>query len=398
MGKPTYKYAWILDRLKSERERGITIDISLWKFETQKFLCTIIDAPGHRDFIKNMITGTAQADIAVLVVSAAAQEFENGMSANGQTKEHILLAYTLGLRQMIVLVNKMDDKSVNFAESRFNEIKDKVGDQLKKNGFNLDKVPFIPISGWHGDNLMEKSANVPWYKGSTFMDAIDTMEVPKRLTDKPLRFPLQDVYKIGGVGTVCVGRVETGIMKTNQKVVFAPGGLSDEVKTIEMHHNLVPQAGPGDNVGVCVKELSISDVKRGYVCGDATNDPPQEVVDFTAQIVILNHPSEIKPGYAPIIDVHTTHVACRFAELISRVDKKTGAEIEAAPKSIKKGDSALVRFEPSRAMSCEPFNLYPPLGRFAVRDMRQTIAIGVVKSTNKVGGASTSTSTAPAKK
>jgi elongation factor 1-alpha len=372
-----------LDKLTAERDRGITIDISLWKIETPKYLCTVIDAPGHRDFIKNMITGTSQADVAILVVSAAAQEFENGMSPNGQTKEHALLAYTLGIRQLIVLVNKMDDKSVNFQESRFTEIKEKLSAYLKKTGFNPEKVPFVPVSGWFGDNLTEASSNMTWYKGPTFMQTLDTLEVPKRLTEKALRFPLQDVYKIGGVGNVCVGRIETGVVTPNTKLYIAPCGISATVKSIEMHCELVPKASAGDNVGLCVSDISIQDVQRGYVVGDADNDPPAAVQDFTAQIVVVNHPGEIKAGYAPVLDMHTSHVACRFVELMSKVDKKTGVEIEASPKSITKGESAIVRFEPTRPLSCEPFASYPPLGRFAVRDMRQVIAIGIVKSVTK---------------
>jgi elongation factor 1-alpha len=276
MGKGSFKYAWVLDKLKAERERGITIDIALWKFETAKYYFTIIDAPGHRDFIKNMITGTSQADCAILVIASPTGEFEAGIAQTGQTREHALLAYTLGVKQLIVLVNKMDEKSVNFSESRFTEIKTETANFIKKIGYNPEKVNFVPISGWNGDNMMEKSPNLPWYKGPTLLEALDAIEPPKRPSDKPLRVPLQDVYKIGGIGTVPVGRVETGVLKPGAVVTFAPGLITTEVKSVEMHHEALEQATPGDNVGFNVKNVSVKDLKRGYVAGDSKNDPPAE--------------------------------------------------------------------------------------------------------------------------
>jgi len=383
MGKGSFKYAWLLDKLKAERERGITIDIALWKFETPKYYFTIIDAPGHRDFIKNMITGTSQADCAILVVAAGTGEFEAGIAKNGQTREHALLAYTLGVKQMIVAVNKMDDKSVNWGEARFEEIKNEVSNYIKKIGYNSDKVPFIPISGWNGDNMLEKSANLPWYKGPTLLEALDSVQEPKRPSEKPLRIPLQDVYKIGGIGTVPVGRVETGILKPGQVVTFAPAGVSTEVKSVEMHHVQLPQAAPGDNVGFNVKNVSVKDIRRGMVAGDAKNDPPQETADFVAQVIVLNHPGQIHNGYQPVLDCHTAHIACKFQEILTKVDRRTGKELEKSPKNIKSGDAAMVLLVPSKPMCVETFAEYPPLGRFAVRDMRQTVAVGVIKEVTK---------------
>jgi elongation factor 1-alpha len=293
MGKGSFKYAWVLDNLKAERERGITIDISLWKFETNKYTCTVIDAPGHRDFIKNMITGTSQADCAILMIASAQGEFEAGISKDGQTREHALLSYTLGVKQMIVCTNKMDEKTVNFSQDRFNEIVKEVSDYLKKVGYNPANVPFVPISGWHGDNMLERSPNLPWYKGPTLLEALDSIQPPKRPTDKPLRLPLQDVYKIGGIGTVPVGRVETGIMKPAMSVIFAPSQISTDVKSVEMHHEPLTEAVPGDNVGFNVKNLSVKDIKRGYVCSDAKNDPAKESLSFNAQVIIINHPGQI---------------------------------------------------------------------------------------------------------
>jgi elongation factor 1-alpha len=383
MGKGSFKYAWVLDKLKAERERGITIDISLWKFETPKYYVTIIDAPGHRDFIKNMITGTSQADCAVLMIASPQGEFEAGISKNGQTREHALLAYTLGVKQMIVVINKMDDKTVNWGQARYEEIKKEVASYIKKIGYNPDKVNFVPISGWHGDNMLEKSSNLGWYKGPTLLEALDEITPPERPVSKPLRIPLQDVYKIGGIGTVPVGRVETGVLKPNQVVTFAPAAVTTEVKSIEMHHTQLPEAIPGDNVGFNVKNVSVKDIRRGNVCGDSKNDPPQETADFTAQVIILNHPGQIGAGYTPVLDCHTAHIACKFAEILTKVDRRTGKELEKEPKAVKSGDACMVKLVPTKPLTVETFSDYPPLGRFAVRDMRQTVAVGVIKEVNK---------------
>ena len=280
LGKGSFKYAWVLDKLKAERERGITIDISLWKFETAKYHFTIIDAPGHRDFIKNMITGTSQADVALLMIASPPGEFEAGISKDGQTREHALLAFTLGVKQMIVCVNKMDEKTVSWSQSRFDEIQKEVSEYLKKVGYNPAKISFVPISGWHGDNMLEKSPNLTWFKGPTLLEALDSIIPPKRPLDKPLRLPLQDVYKIGGIGTVPVGRVETGILKPGITVYFAPSNVSTEVKSVEMHHEAVQEAIPGDNVGFNIKNVAVKDIRRGNVCGDAKNDPPRGIRQF----------------------------------------------------------------------------------------------------------------------
>merc|ERR1711881_795316 len=288
LGKGSFKYAWVLDKLKAERERGITIDIQLMEFSTDKYYVTIIDAPGHRDFIKNMITGTSQADCAVLIIAASTGEFEAGIAKTGQTREHAMLAFTLGVKQMIIGVNKIDNTEPPYSEARFNEIKKECEGYVKKVGYNPKSVPFVPISGWHGDNMLEESTNVSWYKGwqkttgsakkgnevvvkgKTLFEAIDAIAAPERPTGRPLRLPLQDVYKIGGIGTVPVGRVETGVIKAGQVVTFAPAGVSTEVKSVEMHHEALVDGGkPGDNVGFNVKQLSVKDIRRGMVCGDA---------------------------------------------------------------------------------------------------------------------------------
>jgi elongation factor 1-alpha len=386
MGKSSFKYAWVLDKLKAERERGITIDIALWKFTTNKYEFTIIDAPGHRDFIKNMITGTSQADVAVLVVAAGKGEFEAGIDNNGQTREHALLAFTLGVKQMIVAVNKMDSDSVMWSEERFKEIVDATTQFLKRIGWKTEVIPFVPLSGWTGDNMLESSPNMPWYKGPTLLAALDAVDEPERPSSLPLRIPLQDVYKIGGIGTVPVGRVETGIIRPGMVVTFAPVGLTTEVKSIEMHHEQVPEAIPGDNIGFNVKNVSVKEIRRGFVAGDTKNDPPTGVDDFLAQVIILNHPGEIHAGYAPVLDCHTAHIACKFAELLQKIDKRNGKVLEEAPKMVKKGDAVMAILVPSKPLCVEGFKEYPPLGRFAVRDMRQTVAVGVIKSVEKTTG------------
>jgi len=407
MGKGSFKYAWVLDKLKAERERGITIDIALWKFETAKYYVTIIDAPGHRDFIKNMITGTSQADCAILVVAAGVGEFEAGISANGQTREHALLAYTLGVKQMIVAVNKMDSTEPPYSEKRYEEIKNEVSSFVKKVGYNPATIAFVPISGWHGDNMLEASEKMTWFKGwsverkegnasgKTLLESLDSILQPARPTDKPLRLPLQDVYKIGGIGTVPVGRVETGLLKPGMVVNFAPVNLSTEVKSVEMHHEALEEAGPGDNVGFNVKSVAVKDLRRGYVASDTKNDPAQETASFTAQVIVLNHPGEICAGYTPVLDCHTAHIACKFAELLQKVDRRTGKPLEEAPKSVKSQEAAIIKLIPTKPMCVEKFSEYAPLGRFAVRDMRQTVAVGVVKEVEKkVAGSGTKTKAA----
>jgi len=395
MGKGSFKYAWVLDKLKAERERGITIDIALWKFETTKFYVTIIDAPGHRDFIKNMITGTSQADCAVLIVAAGTGEFEAGISKNGQTREHVLLCFTLGVKQLIVAVNKMDSTSPPYSKDRFEEISKEVSTYVKKVGYNPATVPLVPISGFNGDNMLEKSDNMSWwnktkierksgsYEFTTLFEALDNIEPPSRPVDKALRLPLQDVYKIGGIGTVPVGRVETGVIKPGMVVAFAPVGLTTEVKSVEMHHEALTEAVPGDNVGFNVKNVSVKDIKRGYVASDSKNDPAKATESFLAQVIVLNHPGQIQAGYSPVLDCHTAHIACKFDELQTKIDRRTGKELEAGPKFIKSGDSCIVKMIPSKPMCVEAFSQYAPLGRFAVRDMKQTVAVGVIKDVTK---------------
>jgi len=300
INKESFKFAWILSKLKAERERGMTINLALFQFESNKFSFTIIDAPGHRDFIKNMITGASQADIALIVVSADIGEFEAGFSEEGQTREHALLAYTMGIKQIIVGVNKMD--KINFKQDRYDDITKEVLSYLKRTGFQEKNIQFIPYSGWTGDNLVEKSENLGWFKGKTLLEALDNITPPTRPTDKPLRVPLQDVYKITSVGTVPVGRVETGIMKRGAQLIFAPTNVTSECKSIEYHHTKFEEAFPGDNVGFNVRNIGVKELKRGFVCGEVGNDAPKAAKSFIAQVIIMNVRNKISAGYTPVVD------------------------------------------------------------------------------------------------
>lgn len=479
IGKSSFKYAWVLDKLKAERERGITIDIALWKFSTEKFYFTIIDAPGHKDFIKNMITGTAQADVCILVIDGAG--FEAGISEDGSTREHALLANTLGIKQLICFVNKVDAfnyeenvfcnivaeiaevlkaanfvpyvtigeirkaakgisvrdlvglstlapcvKAVNEVEEVYTladgtEIKDKVkyidlkldthasgwkrvidsagmppsgakddaAAAREKNQGHADSdriytVPFLPISGFNGDNIISKENdqgvnNIKWFDGNTVVQQLDSIDPPKRPSDLALRLPLQDVYQISGIGTVPVGRVETGIFKPGVWVHFAP--LSDafdtQVKTIEMHHESVAAANPGDNVGFNVK-LAAKDLARGMVVSEKANDPAMEAASFMARVIIMGHPGEIHCGYTPVLDCHTSHIACRFEEFFWKLDGKTLKATQKEPIGAKTGEALIAKLVPTKPLVVEPESTYAPLSRFAIRDMRKTVGVGVI--------------------
>ncbi|MEM2336676.1 MAG: translation elongation factor EF-1 subunit alpha [Candidatus Bathyarchaeia archaeon] len=384
MGKETFKYAWILDNLKEERERGLTIDLRFLKFETKKYYFTIIDAPGHRDFVKNMITGASQADGAILFVSAKRGEFEAGIGPGGQTREHAFLAFTLGVNQLVVAINKMDDPTVNWSQERYNEVKNEVARMLKMVGYKVEKIPFVPTSGWTGDNLVKPSDKMPWYKGPTLLEALDVFEVPPKPLDKPLRIPIQDVYSITGVGTVPVGRVETGVLKEGDTVIFMPANKQGEVKSIEMHHTRIPRAEPGDNIGFNVRGIAKTDIRRGDVCGHV-NNPPTVAREFIGQIIVIYHPTAIAAGYTPVLHYHTGQMACRFTELIRKIDPRSGQVVEEKPSFLKTGDAALVRMEPLRPIAIEAYSEFSELGRFAVRDMGTTIAAGIVKEITKKG-------------
>lgn len=373
IGKATFEFAWVMDRLKEERQRGLTIDISHTKMETGKYYFTIIDAPGHRDFVKNMITGASQADAAVLVVDVGQRDDKGGLMP--QTKEHVFLARTLGIGQLIVAINKMD--TVNYDQKKFEEAKNILQKLFQMVGYKPEQITYIPLAGLKGDNISKKSDKMGWHTGPTLVEGIDNFKVPEKPITLPMRLPIQDVYSITGIGTVPVGRVETGILKVGDKVIFEPAGVSGEIKSIEMHHESIPQAEPGDNVGFNVRGVGKQDIKRGDVCGHTTK-PPTVAKEFTAQIVVLQHPSAITVGYTPVFHAHTAQVACKVTQLISKLDPRTGNILEKDPKFLKAGDAGVIKVEPTKPFVIEKVKEIPPMGRFAIRDMGSTVAAGMV--------------------
>jgi elongation factor 1-alpha len=371
LGKGGFEFAFVMDNLKEERERGVTIDLAHKKFETPKYYFTIIDAPGHRDFIKNMITGASQADAGVLVVDCV-----NGVQA--QTKEHVFLSRTLGVNQVIIAVNKMD--MAGYDQAKFEKVKTDVIALLKSVGYKPDEIPFIPLASLVGENIVKKPTKMPWYKGKTLLETLDDLKVPDKPTNLPMRMPIQDVYNITGIGVVPVGRIETGIMKVGDKVIAVPGregkGVPGEVKTIEMHHESMTQAEPGDNVGVSIRGFGKKDIARGDVIGPADN-VPTVAKEFRAQIVVLNHPSVITVGYTPVFHIHTAQIACQVVAIEKKLNPATGEVLQENPDFIKNGDAAIVRIKPLQPLVIERQKDIPQMSRFAVRDSGQTVAAGM---------------------
>ena len=368
-GKAGFEFAFVMDKFKEERERGVTIDLSYQKLITNKFEVTIIDPPGHKAFVKNMITGASQADCAFLTISA-----KDGVQP--QTKEHVWLLRTMGVSQVAVNINKMDD--VDYKEETFNKTKADVSAVLKMAGYKPDTITFLAISGFKGDNVAKKSTNMPWYKGPTVLEQLDLFAQPEKPTELPLRMPLQDVYEITGIGTVPVGKIETGIMKIGQKVLILPGrsgkGVPGEVRSVEMHHEQLPQAEAGDNVGINLRGVGKKDIARGDVVCDAAK-PATIAEEFTAQIAVISHPTVIAKGYTPVFHVHTAQVPCQFIELI----EKTSPDGQTAknPDFLKNGDVAKVRIKPIGNLVLETQATNPHMARFAIRDAGATVAAGV---------------------
>ncbi len=371
LGKAGFEFAFVMDNLKEERERGVTIDLAHKKFDTEKYYFTIIDAPGHKDFIKNMITGASQADSAVLVVAA-----NDGVMA--QTKEHVFLCRTLGVQQVIVAVNKMDMK--DYSEDVFNKIKTDVEALLKTVGYDPSKVNFVPIASLPGDNVAKKTDKMPWYKGPSLLETLDLLTIPEKPTNLPLRLPIQDVYNITGIGVVPVGKVETGVMKVGDKVIFVPAregkGVTGEVKSIEMHHEQLKEAIPGDNVGFNVRGIEKKDIARGDVLGHS-NNAPTVASEFTAQIVVLNHPSVVTVGYTPVFHIHTSQVACQITAIEKKLNAATGETIAENPDFIKNGDAAIIKVKPVQPVVIEKQKDIPHMSRFAIRDSGVTVAAGM---------------------
>jgi elongation factor 1-alpha len=371
LGKKGFEFAFVMDRLKEERERGVTIDLAYRKLPTKKYNITIIDAPGHRDFVKNMITGTSQADAAVLTVAA-----QHGVMA--QTKEHIWLCRTMGVEQIAVLVNQMD--TVNYAEDKYNKVVEDMKVLLKTTGYKSEKVNFIAASAFMGENISKKSDKMPWYKGPTLLEQFDLFEEPKKPTEMPLRMPIQDDNTITGVGTVPVGKIETGRIRPGDKIIILPAktgkGVTGEVKTVEMHHESLPEAIAGDNVGLNIRGIGKTDVARGDVIAPVDNAPPV-AEEFIAQVAIINHPTVVAKGYTPVLHIHTAQVPAQFVELQRKLDPKTGQASQENPDFLKNGDVAIIKIRPLKPLVIEKQSVNPHMARFAVRDAGQTVAAGI---------------------
>ncbi|OWF40573.1 Elongation factor 1-alpha 1 [Mizuhopecten yessoensis] len=389
-GKASFKYAWVMDKLKGERQRGISIDSKLRRFETSNHYVVIIDSPGHRDYVHNMITGASQADVAILVVSAEKGEFEQGVKRRGQTREHLQVAYSLGIKQLIVAVNKMETTTPPYSEMRYANVIKVLSPMIKRVGFDPDAVAFLPISAFDGDNLVTKSENMEWFHmwrvkrgsggagGHTLLEAMDQVDIPVRMQHRPLRVPIHSVYKLGDIGIVTAGRIHSGSLKPNMPVTFAPNDIKAKVRAVQVFREVMTEVQAGDNVGIQIENLGLKDVKKGDVCGDPGDGPPRKVSKFTAQILVLNHPGQIKKGYTPLLNVHTANVACKFVEIKERCDRRTGEMAEQSPSCLRPGEVGVVEMVPMKPLCIESFFDYPSLGRIVIRDLKQTVAVGVV--------------------
>jgi elongation factor 1-alpha len=370
-GKVGFEFAYVMDKIKEERERGVTIDLAYRKIMTGKYQVTIIDAPGHRDFVKNMITGASQADAAFLVIAAPA-------GVQPQTTEHLWLLRTAGVKNIVVAINKMD--AVGYKEETYNKVKEEVGKLLGGVGIKAENTTFVACSGLKGDNVKNKSENMPWYKGPTITEQFDMFPQPQQPVDLPMRMPVQDVYEITGIGTVPVGKIVTGVMKIGQKVIVLPGrtgkGIEGELKTIEMHHETIPQADAGDNVGINIRGVGKKDIARGDVICDAAKPVPV-VEEFIATITVINHPTVLAKGYTPVFHVHTAQVPCQIVELIAQIDPASGEVVKEQPEFLKNGNSAKVRIRPQGHLCIETSKDNPSMSRFSIRDAGATVAAGM---------------------
>ncbi|KAJ6234155.1 elongation factor 1-alpha 1 [Anaeramoeba flamelloides] len=385
IGKGSYKYAWILDKTKEERERGLTIKPSNWMVHTSNYVLNMINLPGHCDLVKNFLWGAFEADVAILVISAIKSEFEEGIASNGQTREHLLMLFALGIKQVIVVVNKMDDKTVNYSETRFKEIRSELSKLMGVLGFNQNEVPFIPISGWKGENFYSAPTTMKWYKGETFLSSLESIQIPQRLTELPLRMPIIDVFKISGVGIVAVGKVESGSLDCTITTKVSHLQKAVKIRSIESFHQSLEKAVSGDYVGINVLDVEKNELKRGMVFGALNNDPPCLVSEFTAEVIIVNHPTKIKVGYTPVFYVHTANCACRLERIIQKCDPKNADEsIEKSPLYIENAETAIVVLKPLKPLCVESFDQNPKLARFIIRDSKITIGYGIIKSTVKI--------------
>eukprot|EP00933_Yihiella_yeosuensis_P017047 TRINITY_DN14350_c1_g3_i2.p1 TRINITY_DN14350_c1_g3~~TRINITY_DN14350_c1_g3_i2.p1 ORF type:complete len:447 (-),score=73.58 TRINITY_DN14350_c1_g3_i2:99-1439(-) len=380
-GRPDQRHGWMLDRLPVERERGLTVEPSMQSFSSQAFSFLAVDTPGNADYARNMLAVTSVSDVAVLVVSAAQGEWEASLES-GRARELALGCFTMGIKNIAVWVTKMDDVSVQFSSSRFEDIKKAVSAFLKEVGYKQKDVPCVPISGLAGENLTSKSAEMSWYTGQTAIESLDAVGPINRPADKPLRLPVLKVHDVPDVGTVVVGRVETGSIRPGIKVIFSPGGFVGEVKSVQKDGAKVSEATGGEVVGVALDGVEVSEISRGMVLS-GSNDPASDAETFVAQVVVLDHPGKIRAGYCPVIDLHTAQVSCEFEELLAKIDRKTGKESGEVPLFAETGEVVSVKLRPRAPVCLETFSSYPSLGRFAIRDHGRTVGVGVIKEVTK---------------
>jgi len=401
-GKSSFGFAYYLDSCKEERERGVTIQCNTKEFFTEKYHYTIVDAPGHKDYIKNMITGSATADVGLLLVPAEKGGFESAIAKadpklgvdEGQTRQHARLLYLLGVEQIMVGINKMD--SCGWDEGRFNEIKEEFVKMLQMIGYKPKKVPFIPYSGFNGDNLVEKSDKAPWYtgwkaninpkkviEGFTLYDALNNFIVPpKRLPDAPLRLPVSNIYNIKGVGQIICGTIEQGTLRPGDVVGIAPSGLTGKkMFSIEQHKKVLESAGPGNSVGMSIKGIAKDEkVNPGDIIYLEKEGALKPVKSFTAFVAVQEHPGVLKPGYCPVVFSRTAKVACKMTKILWKMGKKTGGAKVDNPPELSQYESAEVVFEPTAPLFPEPFEQCAALGRFAVMDSNRLKMLGKVST------------------
>lgn len=388
-GRGTFSYAYVMDMSAAERDRGITITTSLMKLETKKHMLNVIDCPGHQDFIKNMVTGAAQADVGVVLVPCATGEFESCISG-GTLKDHIMISGVLGCKKLIVCVNKVDTIEESKRESRFDEVAKEMKGIISKS--HPDKNPIIiPISGYHGINIVDDGEKFAWFKGHalsedqkifTLEGALNSQVPPPRPTDKPLRMPIDSVHKIPGIGMVYTGRVSTGAIKPGMTISVQPTGVVAECKTLEIHKQAKTQVVSGENCGVALKAPTKGNttlIKPGHVFSDAKNEPCEIAEAAKAKIVVVEHPKGIKPGYCPVMDLGTHHVPCQITKFFSKRMPGVKEEIQ-SPDVVSKGENVTCIIHPMKQVVMETLKECPSLARFALRDGGRIVGIGAIEA------------------
>ncbi|KAJ6237219.1 translation factor [Anaeramoeba flamelloides] len=385
MGKSSFKYAWVFDQSKAERERGITINWTTRDFETDRFHFALMDTPGHHCFVKNAIRAISQADVAILVVDPTTQRFPRRYTDQEYNEEYIKISKSFGIEKMVVLVNKIDEKSFKYSESIFLKTKKEIRRILKEYGYNPKRVPFIPVSGWKGENLIEKTEQLGWWKGPTFLEALNNLKAPSRKTIIPLRFTIRKPERISGIGTVVVGKVETGQVRVGQKLYSPILEQQFVVNSIEKFHQKVQVGECGALVGLNLRNVPWRGLRKVFVLGDLYDDIPRKIIQFTAKITVLNtNPKRVKVGYNPIIHISTAHHLCRLEKIVAKIEKSTNEVLEQNPSFLKKNDSAIVIFKPLRPICAECFHQHPALGRILIQEHNIIVCAGIITDVQKM--------------